>query len=72
MNLFHIEFLPSNLAAEKQLVTNDRIGSVAVVQTHSSSMTGLGHKADIRPSRTAGLTNSGHSVMSKYRDLNGS
>ena len=36
-----------------------RFGSIAVVQTDSSSMTGLGWKADIPPGRMSALAKTG-------------
>ena len=40
--------------------SNVRFGSLAVIQTNSSPMTGLGWKADTRPGRTAAFPDTGH------------
>ncbi len=47
-------------------------GSVAVIQTNSSPMTGLGWKAAIQPGRMSAFTNTGHSEAPKLPKLNGS
>jgi hypothetical protein len=47
------------------------LGSVAVVQTHSSLMAALGWKADIQPSRMSALTDTGHSISFNSAKLNG-
>lgn len=54
-------------------ILNDfRFGSVAVVQTHSSPMAGLGQKADIQPGRMSALTNTGRSAFRNPTETNGS
>jgi hypothetical protein len=47
-------------------------GSLAVVRTHSSSMTGLRWKADIHPRRMTALINTGQSEVLKLPKLDGS
>jgi hypothetical protein len=47
-----------------------RFGSVAVVQTNSKQMSGLGWKADTRRGRMSALTNTGRSEVLKPPNLN--
>ena len=47
-----------------------RLGSVAVVQTDSSSMTALEWKADAQPGRMSAFTVTGHLEALKRADLN--
>jgi hypothetical protein len=54
-----------------RITANDRLGSVAVVETDSSPMTALGWKADIEAGRMSALTKTGRSKALRVPDLNG-
>jgi hypothetical protein len=49
---------------------NVRFGSIAVIQTNSSSMAALGRLADTQPGGMSAFTNTGRSDGSEWPDLN--
>ena len=51
---------------------NVRYGSTAVIETHSSPMSALGRKADVKPGRMSALTDTGRSEVLRRSNLNGS
>jgi len=61
-----------SLALETGLSVNVRFGSLAVMQSDSSSMAALGWKADTQPGRMSVPTNTGRSVALKSPKFDGS
>ena len=51
---------------------NDRFGSLAVIQTDSSSMSGLGRKADTRLGPMSALTDTGRSETLRAPEVDAS